>query len=140
LKAPYCDACEKYMKTRHMALFPASVPERKIAKKDVEAQTAYQKEQQDALAKGTAHIEFLKKCAETNDSRAFQDYVSAALPHKKATGKLPRRVDVSLVHCKSCAAGYLKTGIIAGQGKQIARTELPTTTLKPEFVRAIQPG
>jgi len=138
-KAPYCDACERYMKTRQIALFPASIPVRKVGKKDAEGQAAYGQEQQEALQKGTAHVEFIKKCAESNDSRGFLDYVAATLSHKKETAKLPSRIDVSLVHCKSCAAGYLKAGILSGQGKQIQRHELPSITLTPDFVRAIQP-
>jgi hypothetical protein len=48
-KAAYCDLCQVYMKTRHLAEIPATVKPRKVKKSDAEGQAVYAQEQQDAF-------------------------------------------------------------------------------------------
>ena len=134
---PYCDGCEVYMKTRTLALFPASVPVRKIKKGDAEGQAAYDKEQAEMVAKGKAHVEHLRTCAANKDLTGFLTYTNAAVPHKKQTGKLPCRVEVALIHCKSCNGGRMTAALLAGHGKQQKRYELPAEKLAPEFVELL---
>jgi hypothetical protein len=137
-QTPYCDTCQMYKKTRSLALFPASVPVKKIKKNDAEGLAAYQKEQSEMFEKSKAHVEFLAKCAAENNPDGFHTYVNAAAQHKKETGKLPGRVEVSLIHCKSCSAGHLNIGLLTGHGKQQKRHPWPSVELKPEFVAAIR--
>ena len=51
-KQAYCERCELYMKNKQLIVVPASVPERKLKKKDVEGQAAYEAEQEQAYGQG----------------------------------------------------------------------------------------
>jgi hypothetical protein len=138
MRVPYCETCRLYMRTRELALFAASVPVRKVGKKDLEAQAAYAAEQQQAHAKGLEGAQTLTGCGANNDTRTFREIVAAAAPEKKTIAKLPVRIAVSLVSCKHCAGGYLKTEQVAGKGDKVEKTELAKTTVTPDFVRTIK--
>ncbi len=52
---PYCATCQRYMKTKLLGVLPASVPVKKIAKNNQEAQEAHAKEQEQAAARRMRH-------------------------------------------------------------------------------------
>src|SRR6185437_4979194 len=136
-KAPYCADCQRYMKTRQLALVPASVPARKVKKTDPMGQAAYTTEQQQAYAGGRQTVEAIQQLAAANSAADFQKKIANLGPGKKNAAKLPGRISVQLVHCKSCFAGQFVSKLLTGQGKQLKQTELGRTNLHQEFVRAI---
>ncbi len=51
IKAPYCAACQRYMRTRMMGIVAASVPLKKLKKNDTTGLQAHQAEQNEAFEK-----------------------------------------------------------------------------------------
>jgi len=138
-KAPYCAECQRYMKTRQLALVPASVPNRKVKKSDAAGQAAYAAEQQRAFDNGKQTVTTIQQLAVSNSTADFQSKIEELQSGKKAASKLPGRFALQLVHCKSCRGGNFVTKLLTGQGKQLKQTEVGRADLHPEFVRSIVP-
>jgi len=139
-KAPYCQSCRRYMRTRELGLFPASVPARKVKKSDAVALAAYQSEQEQAFEAGKGVWETLRQLAETNQSADFQQKLADLQPGKKAAAKLPRRFGLQLVSCPRCRSGWLNARLFTGQGREVKQADFARADLHPEFVRALLPS
>lgn len=118
---PYCASCRRYMRQPVVALVPASVPARKIKKKDAAGQAAYDAEVGEAFARGEQALARLVAAARAGDPGAFAAAVTEVGPAKgkpsRAASALPARLQVRVVHCPSCAGGELKVSLVTGQGK-----------------------
>jgi len=136
-KAPYCQSCQLYMKTKQLGLIPASVPFRKIKKSDEAGKTAYATEQQRAYDCGKDIVTRLQQLATGNNTADFQKKLAELQPGKNQAGKLPGRFSLHLVHCKRCCSGQFAVKWLLGQGKQLKQSEFARTELHPEFVRSI---
>jgi hypothetical protein len=136
-KAPYCAECQRYMKTRQLALIPASIPARRVKKSDPAGQAAYQAEQQQAFTGGKQTVAAMQQLAAANSTADFQKKLEELRPGKKSAAKLPGRLAIQLVHCKRCYAGNFIVKLFTGQGKHIKRTEIARANLHPEFVRSV---
>ncbi|HEX8325849.1 MAG TPA: hypothetical protein VF595_18235 [Tepidisphaeraceae bacterium] len=135
---PYCEGCERYMKRKTLGLVPASVPLRKIKKKDVEGQAAYDAEDTAVADGAQARIDNLTALAAAGDGQAFGLAATAVFGPTKATGKLPRRVKTELIHCPACARGWVRHTGLAGQGNQTQSTLLGQTEVPSEFTSAVR--
>ena len=133
---PYCASCQLYMKSRRLPWLAASVPARRVSKKDPAAQAAYAQEQDQAFEAGKSTIANLQELATGNKTADFQKQLETLKPGSKAVVRLPGRFSQELVYCKRCHAGQYVVKLVVGQGKQIKRTEFARTELHPEFVRA----
>lgn len=136
-KAPYCADCQLYMKTRQLALVPASVPAKKVKKSDLAAKEAYDASQQQAFDAGKQTIAGIQQLATANNTAEFQRKIEELKPGKKSAAKLPGRFSMQLVHCKRCFAGRITSNLLVGQGKQLKKTEFARTDLHQEFVRSV---
>ena len=136
-RQPYCASCQLYMKSRRLPWLAASVPLRKVKKKDQSVQAAYAQEQQQALEAGKSTITTLQELATGNKTADFQKQLETLRPGSKAVVRLPGRFSQELVFCKRCHTGQYVVKLVVGQGKQIRRTEFARTQLHPEFVRAV---
>jgi hypothetical protein len=136
-KVPYCQSCQRYMRTQAIALFPASVPAKKVKKSDVAAMSAYATEQEQAFEQGKQTWESLRQLAADGRASEFRAKLADLGPGKKAAAKLPRRFGLKVVRCKRCASGWLHVHVVAGQGKQVKQTEFARLDIKPEFVRSV---
>lgn len=136
-KAPYCAECQLYMKTRQLALVPASVPAKKVKKSDVAAKAAYDAGQQQAFDAAKQIIAGIQQLAVANNTADFQKKIEELQPGKKSAGKLPGRFSMQLIHCKRCYAGQIVSKLLTGQGKQLKQTEFARADLHQEFVRAV---
>jgi hypothetical protein len=130
-KKPYCELCQMYMRYRSLALFPASVPARKV--KDPAAKAAYEQEQRDARQLADQAYDGVKQSALAGDAAAFRGWIATA--SGKSASKLPSRLSIALVHCRNCHSGYLKASLISGKGKQIKVVELDKAELPPASVQ-----
>jgi hypothetical protein len=139
-KAPYCDACRRYMRKRQLGLLAASVPARKVKKSDAAGLAAYQAEQEQAFDNGKRACETLRQLAETNQVPEFQNKLADFTAGKKKTALLPRRLSLHLVHCTRCCGGWLQATLWLGQGREQKQSEYARQNLHPEFVRALLPG
>jgi hypothetical protein len=136
-KAPYCADCQLYMKTRQLALVPASVPAKRVKKSDAAGQAAYQEEQQKAFSGGKQTCDTIQQLAVGNSSGDFKRKIDELQLGKKAASKLPGRFSLQLVHCKKCFAGKFVAKLLTGQGKQLKQTEVARADLHQEFVRSV---
>jgi len=137
--APYCQACRRYMRARQLSLLAASVPIKKVKKKDFEGHAAHKAEQEEAFARGKRITEILQKMAADGQAPEFNQTLGELQPKKKQAAKLPHRFSLHLVSCKRCRSGWLLVKLLSGQGKQLKATVLARNDLQPEFVRSIQP-
>jgi hypothetical protein len=136
---PYCQKCQVYMRTRALCLVPMGVAPRKIKKKNVEGQAAFEAEMAEAAAEGEAVLERLREYAEADQVEEFQALVRELSGNKKETAKLTRRIAVELVSCRQCGSGRLALTELTGQADKVTRTPLPPIELEPQFLRRIRP-
>jgi hypothetical protein len=136
-KVPYCQSCQRYMRTRELITWAASVPVKKIKKSDVAALEAHQAEQKRAFENGKEVWMLLKEAAATSEATDFHAKLVGLQPQKKAATRLPQRLILKLVYCRRCCSGRLRLDLLAGKGREISRRELEQVPLQPEFVRAI---
>ena len=136
-KAPSCQACQRYMRTRDLGLVAASVPVKKIKKSDEADKAAHDAEQQQALGKGKQTVELLQRLSTGTQAADFHQALTEMAAGKKQTAKLPARISLQLVHCRRCYSGWLRANLVIGQGNEVKTTELSRTDLLSEFVRTI---
>ena len=136
-KAPYCQSCQRYMRSQQIALFPGSVPVKKVKKSDVAALSAYEAEKERALEQGKQTWEALRQLAANARGPEFRTKLAELEPGKKAAAKLPQRFSLKVIRCKRCASGWLHVHLLTGQGKQLKQTEFARLDLHPEFVRSL---
>ncbi len=129
---PYCDPCRTYMRTRLVALLPASKPSKVFSKVPVE-------EQQRLLDAALQGVQVLFKAASARDRAQVEREIAALGPlsAKRAASSLPARVAVNLVRCPRCADGYLAASMIQQKGNNVRTTQVGTVPLGPEGVRAL---
>src|SRR5262245_50942748 len=106
-KAPYCQACQRYMQSRQLSVIPGSVPIRKIKKSDPAGLAAHQAEHDQAFQKGKSTWESLRQLAVDRKATDFKTKLLELEPGKKAALKLPCRLLLKLVRCKRCCVGVL---------------------------------
>jgi hypothetical protein len=104
---PYCERCERYMKSRKLAVLPA------------------EKEQAEELA----------RLAREKDLDGFSECVRRHQGNRKANSRLPSRISVTLIHCRQCSDGRLQLMLETGSGQQMRITLAGLVPLDPEFVR-----
>ena len=139
-KAPYCQSCRRYMRTRQIALVAASVPLKKVKKSDMAAQAAYKTEQEEAFAKGKGIWETMRQLAEGGKATEFGNKLAELQAGKKGAAKLPQRLSIKLVSCARCQSGWLHVHLVVGQGREIKQIEFARCDVSSEFVRALQPS
>ncbi|MFO0927271.1 MAG: hypothetical protein U0736_09555 [Gemmataceae bacterium] len=130
---PYCERCQRYMKTKLIGVLPASVPEKKIAKRDQAGQEAHAKEQEQAAAKAEEAVVRLHAAIAEGRPDVVQQELRAA-GTIKANGKLPKRVHVSLVWCKSCQEGQILLAHASGQGQNLQQVPMGQFPVSAPFV------
>lgn len=136
-KAPYCPVCQLYMKSKQLAVIPASVPVKRVKKSDMAAKAAYETEQNQALDAGKQMITNLQQSSVGNNPVEFRKRLEELQLGKKQALKLPARFSVQLIYCKRCRAGHLVAKLLLGQGNQVKQSEFARTELHPEFVRSV---
>ncbi len=106
---PYCELCERYMKTRQLAVVPAEA----------------------------AEADELTRLAGASDLDGFCAAVTRHQANKKANGKLPRRVRAELVRCVQCSGGHLRMTLEQGLGQNAKSAVVAQVPLHPEFIRQV---
>ncbi len=140
MKVAYCERCSLYMKSRQLAWVPASVPLRRVSKKDPAARTAYEEEQERAAASASTVLTRMTDLAARGDGLALK----AALADHPAGGgearrvnRLPARLRVRLVRCRECGSGHIQPAMVTGQGRGIRVKALEKMPLPPDATRVL---
>jgi hypothetical protein len=136
LKKPYCDRCQLYMRSRVLALVPASVPRRRVSRKDAEGQAALKDQQERAVGEAGDVLGRVGELAQRNDALGIKTALTGFPPTAfGAVNRLPARLRLALVGCRSCANGYIQPAMITGQGRGIRIQKLEQLPLQPDAVR-----
>jgi len=136
-KAPYCEGCQVYMRSKSLGLIPASVPYQKIKKSDVAGLAAYKASQEKSFADGQAKVASLWQLAAEGKTPQLNSEVQQLAAGKKPAAKLPQRIDVKVVTCRHCWSGHLAATLLSGHGKQQKTKPLGTGPVKRDFVQLI---
>ena len=137
-KAPYCEACQLYMRRNQIALIPASIAFKKIKKKEIEKQAEHNEAQKEALERGKTTWNQLADFARTNKYSEFNPLLAELKPHRKAAAKLPIRIGVHIVNCQRCRSGFLSSMLVIGQGNRIETRTMENVVLNPDFVMQLR--
>ena len=70
-RAPYCQACQRYMRTRQLALVPASVPAKKVKKADVAGRPRRRRSSSRLLRAASERSNLLQQLAAGNKSHTI---------------------------------------------------------------------
>ncbi len=136
LKAkPYCQSCQRYMRTKSLGLLPAGAPPKKIKKKDLDAKAEFDKAQESAWSQGMLSLEELRKYAQEGKLEPFKRILDEHRAAQKEVAKLTTRISVSLSFCPSCYNSHLSAATLSGQGNKIARQELGSSEVNPGLSR-----
>lgn len=140
MKMAYCERCALYMKSRPLAWVPASIPTRRVSKKDSAAQAAYAEEQQRAATGASTVLARVNELAARGDALALR----AALADHPASGgdarrvnRLPARLRMRLVRCRQCGEGHVQPAMVTGQGRGIRVKALDKMPLPPDATRIL---
>ena len=140
MKVAYCERCSLYMKSRQLAWVPASVPRRRISKKDPAAQAAYTEEQDRAATGASTVLTRMTELAARGDGLALK---AALADHPGGGGdarrinRLPARLRVRLVRCRECGSGHIQPAMVTGQGRGIRVKALAKMPLPPDATRIL---
>lgn len=134
---PYCEGCRRYMKTQKLGFIAASVPKRKVHKKDIEAVRQYQEEQDQAQLRAQVAVDELAAAAAADDGDRFVQILGTMAVTPKVNKKLSSSYSLEVVHCPACAGGYLKASSVSGQGDKMKVTETGRWDLSPAFVASM---
>lgn len=135
---PYCDKCQTYMRKKDLATLPAGVIPRKVKKKDLAGQQAYEEEQQKALDLGQEMVRQLLEMIQAGDAEAFSNLISRHTSQKKQIEKLTCRINLALSLCPRCQSGELEIKLAVGQGQEISFTEIARQEMEAPFAIALK--
>jgi len=143
MKAPYCERCELYMKSRLLALVPASARPRRVRKKDAAGQAALQTEHEHAAKTASATLERVTELAGRGDALAIKAAFSSHPtrgPEARRAGRLASRLRFALVRCRHCSSGFLQPDLITGQGHGTRVQTLAHVPLPREAIQLLAGG
>jgi hypothetical protein len=138
LKAhPYCQNCQIYMRKKALGFIPAGIPAKKIKKTDTAALAEYASADEAVAREAQVRLEQLVQWGKDGNTAEFTAFIRDLATHKKETAKLPRRIGIELVSCKSCWSGYLRTTMYVGLGEDMKVTELGHTPVTDALAREV---
>ena len=85
------------------------------------------------------HIaDYLAELGTADDTRSFQEQLTALRPAEKAAKKLPARIVMSLVSCPRCRVSELIAKLLSGHGENISSSDLANYPLGSSFIRMLR--
>lgn len=116
--AAYCESCQQYMKTKPVAKIPASLPPKKVKKKDIEGQEEEAARQEVIWNAGHTHAGVLLEAIDQQNpeaiTRSLQDIAAFSLENKK-TGFTNITVDKTA--CTGCGEGFVVANRVTQVGE-----------------------
>jgi len=131
---PYCDRCKRYKRTSALAWLAASVPARGVFQRSADQRQAHDEAAAYADRSAREGVDAIVAAARASDSAKLCDELAMRSANKRQVQKLPARLVVELVHCKSCRDGLLRVTRVTGQGRSIRRTPLTQAPLHEDVV------
>jgi hypothetical protein len=131
---PFCEPCNQYMKTKKLASMRAGLMARMVRDK-----TPEREEERARLAAASREgVQAIFAAAE-KDAASVRDALAA---HTSKDGaKSPFRVDIKIIHCRTCYRGTLVAEQVVQRGRNVTRTTLSRRELAPALVEGlVQPA
>lgn len=100
---------------KSLTLLPASIPAKRFKKSDTEGRAVHQRSDEEAATQADQKLQHLRQLATTGKVDEFRGALTELASQKKATAKLPRRVHLELICCRTCWSGYLRAALLTGQ-------------------------
>ncbi|NLF30775.1 MAG: hypothetical protein GX591_07805 [Planctomycetes bacterium] len=133
----YCDDCQVYMARRTVGIIPAALPVRRIRKKDVEGQAAYQAENAARAAAAQAAVDQIRQHAAAGDGAALRRTLAPFPVRVKSALKLPMFLEVAMHRCPRCSVGKIEVRKVErGPKNEVRRTTLAALPLTGDAVAA----
>jgi hypothetical protein len=139
-RVAYCERCQMYKRSRTLAIFPASVKARRVSKKDVEGRTSYEAEQKQATEEAAARLRAIGEMTAKGDVFGLKSALAGDRAARRAAARLPVRIAISLVHCRSCYDAHLQPVSWTGHGKQQRSVKLEAIAAGPEVAKVLSAG
>jgi hypothetical protein len=125
------------MRNRSVGFIPASVPAKKIGKKDTEALAAHESEQKQAIDRGKADLDALLGFVKEANVAGLQGALASLEPRRKETIKLPAHINMKLIYCDRCNGGRFEPVLQVGSGDRVRLIALGSTDVPVDFVAAL---
>lgn len=129
-RKPYCELCERYMKTKVLALLPAS----KFKKGHLFGKPASEMTEQEVMETSMASAVQLVSLAATGNTPALTENLAAVQPLRKQAKKLRRTLRLQLVYCAQCHSGYIEIIQTETKGRNTNRISLGRTELQRQVI------
>jgi hypothetical protein len=110
----YCDLCKLYLKRRRIALFPASLPYRKLNALSEEELVEYRESQQEQILAAAEGAEMMLKLATEGDLQTIRELAGGVRPDQRRIARLPSRMELSVEFCPGCRRTTLRTTMHTG--------------------------
>jgi hypothetical protein len=134
---PFCEACQRYMKTQALCTIPAAPAVGKALRKKTADDVAAAMEQSTVAERAAATLEQITRAVVTGDVAAFAEIVEPLKAHSKEAAKRLKRIEVRLCHCPTCSAGYFRVVAAAGKGDKTNREDLTPIPAEAEFLHQV---
>ena len=121
--ADYCDLCQTYRTRRRLAVFPASLPYRKLGGLSAEDLAAYQADQLEQTQSAVDAAGHLMTLATADDADSLQQVIDAVRPERRQADRLPTRLELHLSACPVCRATTLRTVLRIGRTRRTLDTQ-----------------
>ncbi len=115
IERPYCDLCRMYLTRRRLALFPASLPYRKLDGLSADDRAEYRADQQEETRAAIEGAKLMMTLAATGDVDAIRQAIDSVRPDRRAVARLPTRLALSVETCPGCRATTLRTALLVGK-------------------------
>jgi len=123
MRAPYCEACQRFKKDKHLATLAASLPLREI-RTESEAD-AFEAEQEQEFERATALFEKLGTCAIEGDAPGFKQAVAEANRAHPPVDTLLCRMKLSMSWCPGCLNGTVQALVLRREDGIVRIDPLP---------------
>jgi hypothetical protein len=115
LRRPYCDLCRMYLTRRRVALFPASLPYRRLGNLSDEELAEYHAEQLEQTRAAVNGAALMQTLAEAGDVESLRQAIAGVRADRRAIAKLPTRLSLDVEACPGCRATTLRTTLLVGR-------------------------
>jgi len=133
----YCEQCQVYMRKKPLLILPASVPFKKIKRKDTKAKQAFELEMAQANESALSQVEILRHSLEAGKVTDLLEIQKKYESEKTAISKLPVRISISLDYCPICSKGILVGTKITRNKNHVQSTSLGNSSVESSAVKEL---
>jgi hypothetical protein len=138
-KKRYCDLCQRYYKTRCLAVMPASMPIKRKLGVFTPPSVSLGGEHVLRAEEAGAKVKELGRLLMAGEISTFNDRITEMKAGSRAARKLPRHVELLLSYCPQCRQGIFHPTFVTGLDRRSAiRQEHGAIRLNANETRSIR--